>query len=350
MPSKLPSFSNQTRLHFLKGFPPVGDLRENGILVFDRSLLRRVKGFRKWSEAFPVRYPVRAGEALKDIAGFPKHIEKLLKISENLPASRMTIVAVGGGSVGDFAGFMASVLKRGVRLVHIPSTWLSAIDSAHGGKTALNAGGVKNPVGTFFSASDVYLSQALLFSQPQERAQEAFGEFSKIALLDARLWTEKMRESRLRGPALLWKFLPAAIDSKYRVIRRDPFEKLGLRRILNLGHTLGHILEAHHGMAHGKAVSQGILFSLGWSAHLGLMNWREHVRLTSWLQRQFGIHTRAQKPVSRSRFLALLKQDKKKDSSSGVQFVFLRKAGQPVIQQVSWKDFLDEARRQGWVR
>ena len=93
--------------------------------------------------AFPQRYGVCAGEDLKDLAAFPKHVEHLLEIAAPLPQSRLSVVALGGGSVGDFAGFFASVFKRGVPLQQIPSTWLAAIDSAHGGKNALNVGRAK---------------------------------------------------------------------------------------------------------------------------------------------------------------------------------------------------------------
>src|SRR5947209_3289382 len=106
--------------------PKASELGKHPVLLYDRVLARKVPGFASWSRRFPVRFEVRAGEELKSLGSFSEFILKLVDRTAELPVGSLCIVAVGGGSVGDFAGFVASVFKRGVELVHIPSTWLSA--------------------------------------------------------------------------------------------------------------------------------------------------------------------------------------------------------------------------------
>src|SRR6185295_5151716 len=111
--------------------------------------------FRNWLKKFPCRYGVKSGESLKDLEKFPGHCKAILQMTEKIETRPLQLIAVGGGSVGDFAGFVASTLKRGVPLIHVPSTWLAAIDSTHGGKTALNVAGIKNQIGTFKQAEKI---------------------------------------------------------------------------------------------------------------------------------------------------------------------------------------------------
>ena len=121
-------------LLFTTELPRLKDLGEEFLLIYDDILPRKVPAFKKWAQQFSLQYPVKAGEALKSVEQFPAHIAKIIRLCENTSSRRLTVVVVGGGSVGDFGGFVASILKRGVKLVQIPSTWLAAIDSAHGGK------------------------------------------------------------------------------------------------------------------------------------------------------------------------------------------------------------------------
>ena len=172
------------------------------------------------------------------------------------------MVALGGGSVGDFAGFFASVCKRGLPLIQIPSTWLAAIDSAHGGKNALNVGSMKNQLGTIAFARRIFLSKHLLCGQPTERAQEAMGELAKIAIIDGGPWVKELLAAPESDGELLWRFLSCAVAAKYKVVLSDPLERLSVRHQLNLGHTIGHILEIQHQLPHGLAVAQGLHFAL----------------------------------------------------------------------------------------
>jgi 3-dehydroquinate synthase len=316
-----------------------------------------VQGFREWASRFPALHPVSAGEQLKSLESFGRHLRAIDRKIGGWPGRRIQIVAAGGGSVGDFTGFLASVYRRGVGLAHVPSTWLAAIDSAHGGKTALNLGQAKNQIGTFYTAQSVHLVRELLFAQPDQRAQEAMSELCKVALLDGRSWARALMSNGPSKPhlkdtdrrALLWRVLPKAIDSKMRIVRQDPTERLGKRRILNLGHTMAHVLELSSGVAHGAAVGSGLRFALEFSVQRGHLSARA---ASQWLERfdQLGVaRLSAEQRLSLSSLPSLLARDKKR-SNDGVDFVFLKALGRPVIERVAFRDLIDEADRQGWLK
>lgn len=340
---------------YLTRLPRSSELGAHPILVHDQVLSRKVAGFRAWRAGFPIRFEVEAGEKLKSLESFSRFAGELVDRTARIPASSISIVAAGGGSVGDFAGFVASVFKRGVDLIHIPSTWLSALDSSHGGKTALNVGGAKNQIGTFHPASRIYLVKPLLLAQPEERAREAFGELAKIALIDGGSWVDSLMTGKARvrsgGGRLLWKYLPGAVEAKYRVVRRDPFERRRIRQALNLGHTFGHLIEAYHGLAHGEAVAQGLLFAVEWSARRGILADGERERILRSLAETFGIVARNRElgAIPEREALGLLRKDKKRDGTSTVLFVFLARPGKVRLESVRIDEVLTEGRRQGWV-
>jgi len=324
-------------------------------LIFDRRLLRSVPGFRRWVGEFSASDGVTAGEPLKDLRAFPRHCERILRRTAGLSARRLTVVAVGGGSVGDFGGFVASVLKRGVRLVHVPTTWLAAIDSAHGGKTALNVSGGKNQIGTFYPADEIYIVSRVLEAQPAAREAEACGELAKIALLDGGTWVrrlEKERPARDRAHLLL-KYLPDAIGAKRAVVRRDPLEKTGARQILNLGHTLGHVLEAALGLSHGEAVAQGTFFALAWSRELGFLSARDEERAQHLLRDVLGlrplVETGRYRGPGSSRARRLLSLDKKKETAGQVTFIFLEAFGRARRRPVTADELLRAAQARKWI-
>ena len=297
---------------------------------------------------FPVRFGVESGETLKSIESFSGFCERVSRSGFDLPTRQMTVLAVGGGSVGDFAGFFASVYKRGVRLVHLPTTWLAAIDSAHGGKTALNIGGAKNQIGTFYPAASTALVKSILQTQGDDRITDAMGELGKIALIDGGTWVEKLESSPLEGADLLWKFLKPAIESKMKVVRRDPREEKGLRQVLNLGHTLGHVLEIEMGLSHGAAVAQGLFFALEFSHQKRLLKDAPFEDAMSLLARLGLVPRPPAKALSSTTMTRVLLHDKKREAQGEVTFVFLRDIGRTERRSVAVSEILTEARRQGW--
>lgn len=341
------------RLIFSDRLPDPADFGPHAILIYDRILVSRVLGFLDWARRFKGSYGVLGGEKLKALAKFPHHMENILKLTADSPPRNLVIVVVGGGSVGDFGGFVASVLKRGVELVQIPSTWLSSLDSAHGGKNALNARGIKNQIGTFHFPAQVHLVRKLLMAQEKERADDAFGELAKITLLGkSGLWKDLARWKEKEGK-LIWRALPQAIDLKYEIVARDPYELKGPRRLLNLGHTLGHAFESYYGLSHGRAVSQGLLFASAWSHRKGLLKDRDREEIDSSLRDRFSVLPLTEspgfKPIPFPDFLRLIQADKKRISDTEISEVFLTGIGKPRLLKVTLEEMIEEARLQKWV-
>ncbi len=337
----------QSQLQFLNHFPLRNELPVNSILMVDQQLLKFPK-VKRWLQQFPFVYPVNAGESLKQLKSFEAHLQAILKITESIPTKNLSFIAVGGGSVGDFVGFLASVFKRGAPLIHIPSTWLAAIDSSHGGKTALNAGNFKNQIGTFYPAQKIILCKPLLFTQPAERTREALGEIIKTALLSGgTLWSQISKEKKFTSQTL-WAYLPALIAYKYKIVLKDPFEKKGLRSILNLGHTFGHVFELYYQIPHGVAVNLGLLMALRFSESKKVISSQslQKILKTPLLSKYLAKHEEL-KPLLKShkKMLPLLTHDKKLSKEGHLHFICLSAPGQPHVSEVNLKELFNFAQQ-----
>ncbi len=313
------------------------------LLVYDR-VLDSNDAFPALRRGFTAAYPVEGGEQLKELASFPAHAETILGLVADVARDDITLAAAGGGSVGDFGGFVASVVRRGVRFVNVPTTWLAAIDSAHGGKTALNAGGFKNQIGTFHPAAEVVVVRRLLEGAPHRELESAYGELVKMAMLTGGDLLADL-DSSGADTDLVWRLLPRAVAAKQAVVDADPFETTGHRRILNLGHTVGHALEAVAGLPHGIAVGHGLRFAVEWSRRRGHLADAEAQRLRE-LVRPFPA---GEVTIGADELAAAVTRDKKAAGGGKVAFVFLEGAGRPLIEVVTVGEVVEEAVRQGWV-
>src|SRR5436305_10273424 len=186
------------------------------------------------------------------------------------------VVALGGGSVGDLAGFAAGCFLRGIEFVQVPTTLLAQVDAAIGGKTGVDLPGGKNTVGLFHHPRWVVSDTSVLATLPREELRSGMVEVVKMAaLLDPDLFVllEEQMETLLAGdPEALGPVVTAAAAAKIGVVERDPTEQ-GDRRLLNFGHTLGHAIESacgYAGLRHGEAVGYGILFALRLALSRGL--------------------------------------------------------------------------------
>lgn len=344
---RFPLTQNSTLPPSKDPFPDPGST----LLVYDQCLDEVSREFKAWASRYPIRYAVESGETLKDLARFPLHVESLRSLAKQLSPQSLSVAAVGGGSVGDFAAFFASVYRRGVRLVHIPSTWLAAVDSSHGGKTALNCGSVKNLIGTIYPAEKIILVQSLLLHQPDDRVVDAMGELGKVALVDGGLWVHRLERTRLEGSDLLWKFLKPAIRAKMKVVEQDPLDQNGLRKKLSLGHTLAHIFESAYQWSHGFAVGQGLFFALQFSEERGILPQEAAQRASLLLREKLALQPEPpQLRISANDFVDLLLQDRKRSGQRDVTYVFFRGFGQLEPQTISVTELAKEARRQGWVQ
>jgi 3-dehydroquinate synthase len=253
----------------------------------------------------------------------PGENSKSIKMVETVAAEllekradrRSLLVAFGGGVVGDLGGFVASTYMRGIDCVQVPTTVLGQVDSAIGGKTAVNVGAMKNLLGTFYPPRLVLAEPAVLVSLDPRSFRSGFFEIAKHAILAGPAFFEELeaKVSKLlpkQAPGLEG-ILARAARVKVEIVSRDEREA-GLRRVLNLGHTFGHALEEASGYGrflHGEAVGWGILIVLRLAEFLGGLEPAEGERMAR-LVRQIGPLPTLQGLRVR-RILELLPQDKK---------------------------------------
>lgn len=331
------------KLKFIKNLNQVQKTEWGGVdktVVFYDAYLTQIPGFKSWIQQFPFQIALKAGESLKSLKSYEQTVVKLQKWSLSKDT---TFVAIGGGSVGDFVGFLASTYHRGKKLIQIPTTWLSAIDSAHGGKNGLNISGVKNQIGTFYAAEQIYFVQSILFFQKRPQVEDAFGEIFKIAIINKPQILKQVEIS----PSYIWDHLKSLVGAKYQVVHQDPHELTGYRQILNLGHTVGHFFEAHHKISHGRSVYFGLIFALRFSLQKGFIDTKDFYQIIKnlFLLESYKDYQKYLK-VSRSTFEKYLSADKKKVSSNKLQFIFIKKLGHVVRSPVTLDEIYRELVRQ----
>lgn len=189
---------------------------------------------------------------------------------------RGAVVAVGGGVIGDLAGFAASTYLRGVDFYALPTSLLSMVDSSVGGKVGIDLCQGKNLVGQFYPARRVAVDPKFLDTLPETEWSWGMAEVVKHAILQGDpLWSalREFHPDDRESEARIDELLRLAVEVKVRIVERDPFEKTGLRATLNLGHTYGHALEwcSEFRLSHGAAVGLGMLAGLRLSRALGLL-------------------------------------------------------------------------------
>ncbi len=204
-------------------------------------------------------YIIPSGEQSKTLEEYAKVMEEMLKSGCN---RKTTVVALGGGVVGDLAGFVASTYMRGIKWINIPTTLLSQVDSSVGGKTAVNLGSYKNIVGAFHLPEKVLVSTHFLFTLPPREWLCGVGEIVKTAFL-----SKEVEELVYDNLALLltadeeitYKTVSKCIEYKKDIVEKD-FKETGLRKVLNLGHTVGHAIESvdNYQRSHGEYVILGM--------------------------------------------------------------------------------------------
>jgi 3-dehydroquinate synthase len=227
------------------------------------------------------------GEETKSWAGLERAVEWL--ISEKVER-RDVVVALGGGVIGDLAGFAAAILRRGVRFVQVPTTLLAQVDSSVGGKTGINSPRGKNLIGAFHQPSLVLADIDVLETLPARDFLAGYGEVVKYGLLGDEeffAWLERHGPALAGGDAgLRQEAVRRSVAMKAAIVARDETEE-GERALLNLGHTFAHALEAATGysdrLLHGEAVAIGCTLAFELSARLGLCPQEEPGRVRAHL-------------------------------------------------------------------
>jgi 3-dehydroquinate synthase len=296
------------------------------------------------------RIVVQAGEGSKNYATFEKVCEAIIaaRVERN-----DLVIALGGGVIGDLAGFAASSVRRGLDYVQVPTTLLAQVDSSVGGKTGINSRQGKNLIGAFHQPALVIADTALLDTLPKREFRAGYAEVAKYGLLgDAAFfsWLEKNWQDVFAGGPAREHAIAVCCRAKAGIVARDERET-GERALLNLGHTFGHALEAACGFSdrllHGEAVALGTVLALEFSAHKGLIPASEAKRAAAHLA-AVGLPTHLKAvpdgvPAA-DVLMDLIAQDKKVKRGT-LTFIFVRGIGQAFVENnvsaVEVRSFLD---------
>lgn len=278
---------------------------------------------------------IEPGERSKSLEVVGELCSKMLEMGADRSSF---ILGIGGGVVCDIAGLTASLYMRGVRHAFISTTLLSQVDASIGGKTGVNLGIYKNIIGTFRQPEFVLCDYNMLATLPEEELLSGMGELLKYAAIgnrelffDIAASLSAISEGDI---PLLGELIHRAVMIKAEVVRRDPLEK-NLRRILNFGHTFGHLIETHYHIPHGVAVSHGMIIAAELSLWKGVLPREEYYILKETLEKA-GMSPVYRLPAGTE---SLLKRDKK--SEGGVlNFVMLESVGKAVVKRVTSEEML----------
>ncbi len=298
-----------------------GDLKDAGagrrvVILSHRRVLRAVGepllAVLQAADHEVITLEVPAGEQSKSLTAAGRLFTRLARARAD---RHSTLVALGGGVIGDLGGFVASAYMRGIHLVHVPTTLLAMVDSSIGGKTGVNHAGVKNLVGAFYQPAAVVADIRHLRSLPERELRSGLAEVIKAAVIgDATLFVflEEHLPEMLRGESgPLIEAIGRAAAFKARIVEADVLERAE-RQVLNYGHTIGHAVEAaagFHRLTHGEAIAIGMVLEAQLAQRLGLAE-------AATVERQNALLSRAGLPVrlgtvSRAAVLRALTLDKK---------------------------------------
>jgi 3-dehydroquinate synthase len=276
-----------------------------------------------------------------------KSYDVLQQVTEALIAARIErndlVVALGGGVIGDLAGFAAAIVRRGIDFVQVPTTLLAQVDSSVGGKTGINSPHGKNLIGAFHQPVLVVADTDVLGTLPPREFRAGYAEVAKYGVLgDLGFfgWLEANHGDVFKGGAARQHAIAVSCRAKAEIVARDERET-GDRALLNLGHTFGHALEAATGFSdrllHGEGVSVGMVLASELSAELGMISPADAARVSTHLA-AVGLPTRlqdiagfAQEGIGNADSLMALMAQDKKVKRGRLTFILLKGLGQAVI-------------------
>jgi 3-dehydroquinate synthase len=305
--------------------------------------LRKALGERRVAECV-----VPDGEQHKTLQTAGRVFDALVENKLNRDA---TVLALGGGVVGDIAGFCAACYQRGIGYVQIPTTLLAQVDSSVGGKTGVNHSGGKNLIGAFHQPLAVIADTDTLATLPDRELSAGVAEVIKYGCVSDPLlfdWLERNVGKLLaRDAAALSHAIAQSCQIKANVVAQDEREQ-GLRAILNFGHTFGHAIEAataYKTYLHGEAVALGMLIAVDLSCRLGMIDAAIKARLHDLVARA-GLPTNAPK-IGAACALELMQMDKKVLSGK-LRLVLLEKPGRAIVTSTYLQSALDAALRENF--
>lgn len=232
------------------------------------------------------------------------------------------LIAFGGGVIGDLTGFVASVYQRGVRFIQIPTTLLSQVDASIGGKTGINHVLAKNMIGSFYQPISVFVNLDFLYTLTKKEFSCGLSEVIKYAISfdsDFFDWLEIHLDNLLNLDAQsLMYCVYRCCEIKASIVSMDECEKIGVRSLLNFGHTYGHAIEAYFGYtrwSHGEAIAAGIMMAVSTAVCLDVFDHTQEIRIKSLLMRA-GLPVCGPYEMTFLDFLKYIKRDKKSTSRS----------------------------------
>ena len=285
------------------------------------------------SDVEVIKIVLPEGEAYKTWETLNQVFDALLA---NRCERKTTLIALGGGVIGDITGFAAASYQRGVPFIQIPTTLLAQVDSSVGGKTGINHPRGKNMIGAFYQPRLVLADTDTLMSLPERELKAGLAEVIKYGLIwDAAFfaWLEQNLDALLRRDALaLTQAIRRSCEIKAEVVRQDERE-MGIRAILNLGHTFGHAIEAGLGFGtwlHGEAVATGMVMAADLSCRLGRIGANDLQRVRALIEKA-GLPVDAPN-LGTDRYLALMSLDKKV-ADGRIRLILLDEIGRAAIAE-----------------
>jgi len=302
-------------------------LDKNLVRIYGSSIRKVINKFasKKYFLTLPASERVKSFETVDQI---------FIRLYEEKFSRDTLLIAIGGGTIGDVSGFAASTYMRGIPLIHIPTTLLSAVDSSIGGKTGINFNEAKNLIGTFYQPSLVLIDTSFLKSLPEEELISGFGEVVKYSYLtDGELYSRLISDNDLlikKELGFFNKTIYESVKIKSTVVSKDEFEISGLRKILNFGHTFAHAFESASGynLSHGKAVIAGIISALSLSFEMGFISEKQ---FNFMLELPLKFKSTIQlKNINEKEILRLMEYDKK-NSEDEIKFVLVKNFGEILV-------------------
>lgn len=279
---------------------------------------------------------IEDGEAQKSLTVLDNIVAKLLK---NHIQRNALIVALGGGVIGDLAGFIAATYQRGIDFIQIPTTLLAMVDAAVGGKTAVNHALGKNMIGAFYQPKWVLIDPTVLQTLPQRQFTVAIAEILKYGLIADALfyqWIQThLQQIKSRSNEDLSYVIQRCCEIKAAIVAQDETEQQGLRVILNYGHTFAHAIEQIVGygkILHGEAVAIGMCLALELQVRRGELPETDLTALKTSLQ-QVGLPTELPLACDEKTMLAAMRRDKK-NTSEQIKLVLLSHVGKAILVEL----------------